>query len=434
MKKSRWSKLTAVVASSVLALGLLAGCGGSDTSAPSDDGGGDGGSSAPSGEAVVKIGGIFDESGATGDVGAPYAEGARAYYEHLNSQGGIDGVMIQLVSEDYAYDISRAQQIYQSLRDRHNVPAIIGWGTGDTEALRAQIIADEIPFISGSLSENLKDTGSESGYNYLIAATYSDQGRAILEWIAANHEGDKPVTVALVYDESNPFSSSPMDDIKAYAAENLSDDIVIVDDILIGLSDQDPQTTLQAYQNSNDVPEYAIIQYTWNQVRNVIRDAHTLGWDTQFIGTNWAAGEGLVPSGSDNQQWVEALDGTIAVVTHAFPFEDLPGMEPIKQYLESKGKSLEDINQKFVQGWASAAIYAEAVRIAIEQTGGTEFTGVDFKKAMESIDNLDLGGLAANVTFTPDRHWGTKEIRLGQLKDGKWEIIEDYFSYEDLAN
>lgn len=433
MRKSRWSKLSAVVASSVLALGLLAGCGGgSESSSSSDDGGGDSGSSEASGGEVV-IGGIFDETGATGDVGAPYADGARAYFDYINSKGGIDGVKVNLVNEDYAYDISRAQQIYQSLRDRHKAVGIIGWGTGDTEALRAQIIADEIPFISGSLSENLKDTGSESGYNYLIAATYSDQGRAILEWIAANHEGSKPATVALVYDESNPFSSSPMDDIKAYAAENLADDIKIVNDILIGLSDQDPQTTLQAYQNSNDVPDYAIIQYTWNQTRNVIRDAYNLGWDTQFVSTNWGAGEGLIPSGSDNQQWVEALDGTIATILHAFPFEDEPGMAEIKEYLEANGKSLEDINQKFVQGWASAMIYAEAIRVAIEQNGGTDFSGADFKKAIESLDNVDLKGLAANVSFSPDKHWGTKDIRLGQLKDGKWEIIEDYFSYEDLA-
>lgn len=438
MRKSRWSKVSALVASSVLALGLLAGCGGGSSSEPaSNDSGGETSesseSSGASGDQVVKIGGIFDETGATGDVGAPYAEGARAYFEYMNSKGGFDGVKVELVAEDYAYDISRAQQVYQSLRDRHKVPAIIGWGTGDTEALRAQIIADQIPFISGSLSENLKDT-KESAYNFLTAASYSDQGRAILEWIADNHTGNKPATVALVYDEGNPFSSSPMDDIKAYASENLSGEIEIVDDILIGLSDNDPQTTLQAYANSHDLPDYAIIQYTWNQTRNVIRAAHNLGWETQFIGTNWAAGEGLIPSGDDNQQWVEALDGTIAVAIHAFPFEeDLPGMAAVKEYLESKGKTLEDINQKFIQGWASASIYGEAIRIAVADKGGVDFNGADFKAAMEKINDLDLGGLAANVTFGPDKHWGTKEIRLAQLKDGKWEIITDFFSYEDLA-
>ncbi|MGO4888542.1 ABC transporter substrate-binding protein [Anaerobacillus sp. MEB173] len=427
MKRSRWSKISTVVASSVLAIGLLAGCGGGEEASTDSADGGSSGDSAK----VVKIGGIFDESGATGDVGAPYAEGARAYYEYLNANGGFDGYQIELVGEDYAYDISRAQQIYQSLRDRHKVPAIIGWGTGDTEALRSQIINDEIPFISGSYSENLKDTGSESGFNYLTAASYSDQGRAVLEWIAENHEGDKPARVALVYQEGHPFSESPMADLKAYAAENLAGVVELTPDILIELGDTDPQTSLQSWARSNEVPDYTIINYTWNQTRNVVRDGKRLGWDTQFMGLNWTAGEGLIPTGSDNQQWVDSLDGFIGVVTHAFPFEDLPGMDPIKEYLDSKGKSIEDINQKFVQGWTSASIFGEAIRIAIEEKGG-DITGLDVKAGMESINDLDLGGLGSNVSFSPDNHAGTDKIRLGQLKDGQWEIITDYFSFSDL--
>ena len=34
---------------------------------------------------------------------------------------------------------------------------LLGFGTGDTEALRQQVAADEFPFISASLSENLKN-------------------------------------------------------------------------------------------------------------------------------------------------------------------------------------------------------------------------------------------------------------------------------------
>lgn len=423
MRKRRWSKVSGLIASSVLAVGLLAGCGGDDTAAPtSSEGAGD------SGEKVIKIGGIFDETGATGDVGAPYADGARAFFEHLNSTGGVDGYKIDLIGEDYAYDISRAQQVYQSLRDRHKVAAIIGWGTGDTEALRSQIIADELPYFSGSLSENLKST-TDSAYNYLSAASYSDQGRATLDWIVENHKGDFPVDVTLVFHKGHPFSESPMQDIKDYAAENYDGKINMIPDLEIEFGDQNPQTTIQAWLRSNSEPDYAIINYTWGQTRNVVRDAKKLGWETQFIGLNWTAGEGIIPEGDDNQQWVDALEGFMAVVTHALPSEDLPGMAPIKEYLDSKGKTTDDINQKFVQGWATAAIYAEAMKIAIEQTGG-EVTGSDVKAAIESIDNLDLGGLAANVTFSPEKHYGTKEIRLGQLKDGKWVIVTDYFGVE----
>ncbi|WNF35798.1 ABC transporter substrate-binding protein [Bacillaceae bacterium IKA-2] len=418
-----------MLVSLVLFLGLLAACGGGNSDPEPS---GDAGTNAPeaTGDKVIKLGGLFDESGATGDVGAPYAEGERAFFEYINSKGGIDGYEIDFIGEDYAYDTSRAQQVYQALRDRHEVVAVLGWGTADTEALRKQIINDEIPFVSASYSENLKDTGSESGYNFLLAASYSDQGRAILEWINENHEGDSTPRVALVYHEGHPFSESPIQDIKDYAASELAGKVEITPDILIELGDTDPQVTLQSWSRTNEEPDYTIINYTWGQTRNVVRDAKALGWGTQFMGLNWTAGEGLIPSGAENQQWVDVLDGYIGVVTHAFPTEDLPGMAPILEYLESKGRTVDDINQKFVQGWATASIMAEAVSIAIAETDGN-VTGPDIKAAIESISNFQLAGLGADVSFASDNHAGTDQIRLGQLKDGEWMMITDYFGIGD---
>jgi branched-chain amino acid transport system substrate-binding protein len=421
MKRFSLKKVASLLATSLLALGLLAACSG------------DGGSSAPAGgkdDKVIKIGGIFDESGATADVGEPYAVGERAFFEYLNANGGVDGYQIEFTGQDYAYDTSRAQQVYQSLRDRHDVVAVLGWGTADTEALRQQIINDKIPFFSASYSENLKDTGSESGFNFLVAASYSDQGRAMLEWIAETHEGSFPVDVALIYHKGHPFSESPIKDIKDYADEHFSGVINIVPDIEIELGDTSPQTTLQSWARNNSVPDYAIINYTWNQTRNVIRDARQLGWDTQFTGLNWTAGEGLIPVGSDNQQWVEWLDGFVGVITHAFPNEDLPGMAAIHEYLESKDMKVEDINQKFVQGWTTASVMAEAIRIAIANTDGN-VTGPDIRAAIESITDLDLGGLGANLSFASDNHAGTDQIRLGQLNNGEWSMITDYFGVSD---
>ena len=50
---------------------------------------------------------------------------------------------------------------------------------------------------------------------------------------------------------------------------------------------------------------------------------------------------------------------------------------------------------------------------------------------MESLTDLDLGGVAANVSYSADNHAGTEETRIGIVKDGKWEAITDYFSYRD---
>ena len=402
----------------VLAIGMLVGCSGggeqANQTAPTNSNEGD----AKSGEeakteevkGTIKIGGLYDLTGGTGDVGTPYAEGEQAYFDYLAAQGSINGYKLELIGDDYAYKIPEATKLYQKLKSKDQVAAILGWGTGDTEALRQLVAADKLPFISASYSENLKNM-DESPFNFLTAASYSDQARAALKWIKDNHKEGTP-TVALLYNDT-AFGKSPIQDAKDYAKEN---GIEIVDEQIVDLKALDATPQLLNMQKKN--PDYAIIQETWGATATILKDAKKLGIETQFIGLNWATGEGLLPITGD------AAEGFIGVVTHAFPYEELPGLQEIKTYLESKGEKLEDKNQKFVQGWIAAKIMVEGIKLADDPT-----TGEGIRAGLEKITNLDLGGLAAPVTFTSDNHAGTNQIRLAQVKNGKFEVITDYIGY-----
>ncbi|WLR52652.1 ABC transporter substrate-binding protein [Bacillus tianshenii] len=407
--KTRWAKSWLLIACMMLMTGILAACGSQSTDAPAQEASGEGSSD---GGNTVKIGALFDITGGTGDVGTPYAEGEKAYYEYLNSNGGINGLQVELNGDDYSYDIAKGQRLYQELRDRHKVVAVLGWGTADTEALRQQVAHDKLPYFSASYSENLKNL-DESPYNFLTAATYSDQGRAVVKWIKDNHKGDGEPTLALLYNDT-AFGRSPIEDIKNYAAEV---GVKIVDEEVIPVTATEAQSQMLNMQKKN--PDYAIINQTWGAAATILREAQTLGIETQFIGLNWATGEGVIDIAGD------AAEGMLGVVTHAFPYEDLEGMAEIKEYLESKGQSTDDISQKFVQGWVTAKIMAQGIGNA------EEMTGEGIRQGIEKINNLDLGGLAAPVTFTADNHAGTNQVRLAEVKNGKFEIISDYFSYED---
>lgn len=380
----------------VLVAGVLAACSGEEKSSSS-------------GKGTIKIGGIFDLTGGTGDVGTPYAEGAEAYFDSIKDEE-INGYKLELIGDDYAYKIPEAQKMYQKLKSKDKVSGILGWGTGDTEALRQQVAADKLPYFSGSYSENLKDI-KESPYNFLTAASYSDQARSALTWIKENHSGGTP-KIAFLYNDT-AFGKSPIEDAKSFAKEL---GMEVVDEQIIDVQALDATSQLLNMEKKN--PDYAIIQQTWGATATILKDAKKLGIDTQFIGLNWATGEGLIPLAGD------AAEGFIGVVTHAFPYEDLPGMEEIKKYLEGKGEKLEDKNQKFIQGWVSAKIMVEAIKIADNPT-----TGEGIRKGIEKLKELDLGGLAAPVTFTADNHAGTNKIRLAEVKGGKFEVITDYISY-----
>lgn len=399
---------------------VLAACGGggSDDASSSNDGGDSSESSSEKSGGgdlrTVKIGGIFDITGGTGDVGTPYAEGAEAYAEWYNTLEDRK-VNIELIGKDYAYEIPKAQADYQEFRDKEGVSAIVGWGTGDTEALRQQVAQDELPFMSASYSENLKNI-DESPYNFLVAASYSDQGRAVLKWISENHEGDDPPKVALLYNDT-AYGRSPIDDIKNAAPDF---GVEIVDEQVIDVAATEAQSQMMNMAKAE--PDYAIIQQTWNATSVILNEAQTLGLDTQFIGLNWSAGEGLLEMVNPG-----AAEGFIATLSHVFPYEDYPGLAEIEEYLETKGKTLEDIDQKFVQGWATMKVMAAGIEAAADLTDG-EITGAHIREGLESLSDFDLGGLQPNVSFGPEKHWGTEQTRLGIVKDGKWEQLTDYFS------
>ena len=100
----------------------------------------------------IKMGGLFDLTGPTSDVGWHYADGARDYIRYINEvQGGVgNGVKIKLNWVDYQYKIPQAIAAYAKFVKRDRVVAIIGFGTGDSEALKTKIIKDQVPYISAS--------------------------------------------------------------------------------------------------------------------------------------------------------------------------------------------------------------------------------------------------------------------------------------------
>ncbi|MCL6615809.1 MAG: ABC transporter substrate-binding protein, partial [Anoxybacillus ayderensis] len=121
-------KKGALLATLLLGASMLFGCSGGDKTAtePEKEGGKE--------QGTIKIGALFDITGATGDVGTPYAEGEKAYIEYIISKFGVNGYNIELVGQDYAYKIPEAQKLYQKYKASDKVSAILGWGTADTEA------------------------------------------------------------------------------------------------------------------------------------------------------------------------------------------------------------------------------------------------------------------------------------------------------------
>ncbi len=360
---------------------------------------------------AIKVGAIFDLSGATSDVGRPYAAGVKAYVDYTNERGGIRGQQIDLISADYAYKVENAERLYAEFVAREGVVAIIGWGTADSEALKTKITSDKLPFVSASLSETLADP-FVAPYNFVIGATYSDQMRVALRYILQQHSDASGIKVAFLYNDS-PFGRAPeaaFDEIAA--AEGLAVKKVAMPRGAIDL-------VVQIKQLHSFDPDYVIIQNTPGPSALALKDAAVVGMDAQFVLLNFAANEILINAAD------EAAEGVIGVMPFVPPSADLAAVKTINAYLNRKNLgTLADKDKGLVysQGWATAAILVEGIRRAASSGA---ITGDSIKAGLESFQNFDTGGITAPISFGPNDHQGATALRLYQVQAGQWIPISE---------
>ena len=129
------------------------------------------GFSSMTGAAMVKVGALNDVTGATSDVGKDYALGISDAVHYVNDTGGINGKKIKLYQFDYGYRIPEALTKYK-LYKRLKCVAVLGWGTGDTEALSPTVTKDKMPYVSASYSAHLTKP-AKTPYNLFAAVDYA---------------------------------------------------------------------------------------------------------------------------------------------------------------------------------------------------------------------------------------------------------------------
>ncbi|MDQ7028979.1 MAG: ABC transporter substrate-binding protein [Ardenticatenia bacterium] len=374
----------------------------------------------PGGQAQgpVKIGAIFDLSGPTSDVGLPYSEGIRGFVEWLNDNGGLNGRQVELVWQDYAYEVPRAEQLYSQFV-QEGVVAFMGWGTGDTEALRSRIADDKIPFMSASYSHVLGNP-DEAPYNFLVGTSYSDQFFIVLKWILEDWQakgGSGAPKVAFMHHPS-PFGLSPWEQGgKEFAAQNGIEAQAF--EMPRGATDFTPE--LSRIQEFG--AQYVVFQTVSSPASLALKNAKSLGMtDVTFICLNWCADEILVELAEG------AAEGTIGAMPFTPPTVEAEGLKAPAEFLASKGESLESKGLHYSQGWWTMAVMVEGIRRTLE--GGNELTGENVKMSLEELRNFETGGVTAPITFTTEDHRGSKAMRLFIVRDGRWEPLTDFRSVE----
>jgi len=363
----------------------------------------------------VKIGCLFDLTGATADVGVPWADGVRgaieAYNEHLLKNVGVKLVCVE---RDYGYKIPEAQAAYEYFKQQ-GVVAIIGWGTGDTLALAPSINKDGIPYFSGSYTVTL----TVNPYNFFTMPTYQDAAIAAVRFVKEYFEkrGLTP-KLALTY-PNVPYGLEPLPAIRAEAKRI---GVTICDEEIVELtaSSAREQVTRIKEKCGSDVAIW------WGGTTAagvvILKDMVAVGLDNAIFITNiWGANERTPKAlGAD---LVGKLGGRVFRVTGAVMYDEM-------KKLAAQGDSDATLFMKYVKsteepairGWHSVYVLAKAIEYLAKQ--GKEINGKNIREALESMGEIRTS-YAVPVSYKPGDHRPSMEIWVYVMNtDGTWSKVE----------
>ena len=373
--------------------------------------------------ATIKVGALFDTTGPTSDVGVDYHKGVLDHVRYINEvEGGIRGkVKIDLVWSDYGYRIPDALSLYRKYRDVDRVNAIIGWGTGDTEALKETISEDQIPYISASYSSHLDDP-AKTPYNFYPVSSYSDQLRAVLKFareLAAEQRISRPKIVFMYPD--HPYGRAPIPAGKAYAQEL---GFEVGPDQIVALAALEARSQVAAVKSFG--ADFAWIGGTTNSASVIVRDAKAAALTTRFFVNVWGYDESMIKLiGKD-------AEGVYGSTPHVYFGEPSAGMRTVVDaYTRFRGRVPEfqwgtvqsPVIASYIRGWLNVALLKKGLEIIVDnwttysRLGG--FSGPSIRSALETLKDWDPAGLAPPITLSRTDHRPSTATRIVQIRNGR---------------
>jgi len=373
----------------------------------------------------VRVGALQDTTGATSDVGKDEALGVREATQYFNDTGGINGKRIRLFQYDYGYRVPEAITTYKRFRDYDKVVMVLGWGTGDTEALSPTINADKMPYLSSSFSGHLCDP-KKTPYNFVYGTDYSTNARGAItywfeevwkkdpKWKELRDKGTKPKFVCFI-DTASPYATAPIKAIKDQATI-LGFDIGPDQNVSLFALDTKSQVIAAKGFGANLVWH----GNTTMSVSAAVKDASALGLGADHIVNNWGFDENLPKLGGP------AAEGVIGLLGCALFIDEYPAKSRVIEYAKklNPGIPLENRLIRTVQGWVKVGMAVEAMKKA-DKAG--KLNGPGIKDAFETFKDWpglkEYGGQL--VTLTPTDHRYSSIVRVARVVKGKPQTVAE---------
>jgi branched-chain amino acid transport system substrate-binding protein len=336
-------------------------------------------------------------SGPASALGTAMRDGALAYFDAVNADGGVHGRQIVLKTVDDGYDPARAGPNTGQLVDKDKVFALFGYvGTPTSNAAMAWVDKGDVPFFAPMTgAQSLREPVNRNVFN--IRDGYADETEKIVEHLDAI--GVKQI--AVLY-QDDAYGKAGLEGV-TQALKKRKQDVFVTATVA-----RNSVEVAAAVAKMKAAKPHAVIMISaYKSSAAFIRamrkggDSVPFFWNVSFVGSQALMDE-LGPEASGvmiSQVMPSPWDEKIAVVK-----------EYRKLYLAKAGR---EPDYASLEGFIGAKVFVEGLR----HVKG-EVTRKSFTHALETMGATNLGGYT--VQFSPSNHNGSNYVDLSIItRNGK---------------
>ena len=361
---------------------------------------------------TIKLGAFFDLSGRAAFIGTPTKLVAEMVVEKINSEGGINGKMLELEVGDTEANPAKAASIAKKFIYKDKVAAIIGPTLTDT-GMNVKKIADkgQVPIFMTVGGDPVIMGGKFGSYEWVFK---SPQRSSIAVKRLFVYLKEKGLTKVALLSAADGFGKDGARWMKKLAPEY---GIELVATESFGTRDTDMTAQLTKVKNAK--PQ-ALIAWTIGPAGSILaKNKAQLGIDLPLFQCH----------GLPDPKYIElagkASEGDRMPATKLMVADALPDNDPqkpviqafIKLYKEKGYDKQFPINTHSGYAWDAIMIVAQAIKKV-----GTEPEAL--RKEIESTKNYV--GISGTYNITAEDHngLGVNSMVMVQVKDGKFVMAE----------
>ena len=357
-------------------------------------------------ENEILIGSCSALEGPSHFLGVETVTGAKAYFNLVNDEGGVNGRKLKLISADDSYDPAKTQACFDHLMSEKVFA--LGFFVGTPTAVKYVPMAEsaKIPVVG-------LFTGAQTLYVPLrhwivnVRASYFDETREQVDglWKTLGYK-----RIGVIYPE-DAFGTAVLEGVKASLKAQGAEPVAIG-----SYQRQTAQVggAIDTVRGAN--PEAVVVVGPANTVSPVLKQAHAKGWKPLFLTVSFVGTDELISEAGEDAEGV--------VITQVVPPYYMTEQKSVALYRRALSKYFPSEQPNFVslEGFVDAMVLAEGLKRA-----GKDLTREGLIHAIESIHDHDLGlGPQLKLNYSAKEHKGFDHVIPTVIRGGRAVPFTDW--------